>query len=409
MEQNMNNSASHDSIFKDPFNWPKVKYDKIIYYHEHQYKYLWRACTERKTIINAWKKLRKGKTRRKDVIKIEENFSYYVDLMHETLVNTYPEGDENKSFKPTLLKPKVIFEVGKQRIIHCPPIWDQWVHHIIIQVLAPIIQKYSYKFSCGSMPKRGGIYGKREIERAIKKNGFKYYAKLDIRHFFNNIRLDVVLKELKIFIEDDRFIYLIELCFIQFKKKGLPLGFYISQWLANFLLCRMDWMIKRTKPITYVRYVDDLVMGANNKKYLHNLIIRIMKSLGKFRLRLKKNYQVIRFDYNNGNQRIGRPIDFMGFKFTRNNTILRKRVLYKTTKSVLKLSKLTYISVRQAQGFLSRIGWFKRTDTKYIWNKKIKRRVNIKSLKMIVSKWQRRYNNANRLDRGTLWLKTCRV
>ena len=152
----------------------KVKEVKEIFHHLHQYKYLWQACTKRETIIKAWKKLRKGKTRRREVIRIEKDFEYYVGLMEETLLNTRPEGDPEKEFKPEKLKPRLIVEHGKVRQIFAPKIWEQWIHHIIIQVLSPIVMKYAYKFSCGSMPKRGGVYGKKEIARVIKKKGFKY-------------------------------------------------------------------------------------------------------------------------------------------------------------------------------------------------------------------------------------------
>ena len=203
-----------------------------------KYKYLWAKCQDRDVIIAAWKKLRKGKTKRREVQIIEADFDHYVDLMTETLKETRPGGDPEKQFTPTIKTGRVIYEHGKERRIYCPSIWEQWVHHIVVQVLSPIITKYSYRYSCGSMPKRGSIYGKRYMERLTRK-GFRYFAKLDIRHFFNNVRLDVVIKELKKLIEDDWLIYLIRRIFLQFPK-GLPLGFYISQWLANFVLRRLD-------------------------------------------------------------------------------------------------------------------------------------------------------------------------
>jgi len=93
----------------------KVKEVKEIFHHLHQYKYLWRACTKRETIIKAWKKLRKGKTRRREVIRIEKDFEYYVGLIEETLLNTRPEGDPEKEFKPEKQKPRLIVKHGKAR------------------------------------------------------------------------------------------------------------------------------------------------------------------------------------------------------------------------------------------------------------------------------------------------------
>lgn len=218
------------------------------FYHEHlhRYKYLWSKCNDKQTIIKAWKKLRKGKTLRPEVIQIENNFEYYVCLMQDMLQETKPQGDSEKMFTPRYLKPKNIFEHGKEREIYRPSIWEQWVHHIIVHVLGPIIQKHSYSFSCGSMPKRGGIYGKRELERIIKNKGFKFYAKLDIRHFFNNVNIQFVINTLEKLVEDEWFIFLVKRVFLHFKNM-LPLGFYISQWFANFILTPLDWFIKKEK------------------------------------------------------------------------------------------------------------------------------------------------------------------
>lgn len=204
----------------------------------HTYKYLHRKCCERGVIVAAWKKLRKGKTTRREVIKIEADFDYYVDKMQTMIRNTRPRGDPDLQFWPEKHKARTVFEHGKEREIFCPTIWEQWVHHIVIQVLSPIVTRYAYKDSCGSMPKRGGVYGKRRMERLIAK-GFRYFAKLDIRHFFKSVRQDIVVGMLEELICDEWFIYLIRRIFWQFPR-SLPLGFYPSQWLANFVLCPVE-------------------------------------------------------------------------------------------------------------------------------------------------------------------------
>lgn len=370
-----------------------------------KYKYLWAKCHKRETVIAAWRKLRKGKTKRREVQIIEKNFDYYVDLMIETLKETRPDGDPKKQFTPSIKTGRVVYEHGKKRRIYCPSIWEQWVHHIVVQVLSPIITKYSYRYSCGSMPNRGSIYGKKYMERLTRK-GFRYFAKLDIRHFFNNVRLDVVIKELKELIEDDWLIYLIRRIFLQFQK-GLPLGFYISQWLANFVLRRLDLAILDDKPMGFERYMDDMVVVDNNKRHLHRIVVTIKRMLGSLRLKLKDNWTVTKFIYKKKNGKIiGRAIDFMGFVFTRSNTILRKTIMVRATRFARKLSHSAVISARQALSMVSRAGWFKHTDTRYVWDNYIKGKISIAALKKIISKYQRRLNqNEDSMDRGALQLQ----
>lgn len=358
------------------------------------YKYLWKRCLDEEVIKKAWKKLRKGKTERDDVIRIDGNLDYYVKKMQEQLRNTRPGEVEHPelAFCPPPHIPHTVFEHGKERTIFCPSIWEQWVHHIIVQVLGPIIIKHSYKYSCGSMPKRGSHYGKRKMERIIKK-GFRNFAKLDIRHFFNSIRIDVVIVSLSKIIDDDWFLYLIRLCFKHFQK-GLPLGFYLSQWLANFILHEMDEAIIREDPDGFIRYMDDMTIADNSKKKLWKIIAIIRIELGKLRLKLKGNYAVAKFEYTKKNGKtIGRPVDFMGFVFHRNKTLLRKKILIRTTRFARRLSKVTHISRGQAQSMTSRAGWFRYTNTYNVWLEYIKPYVNIKALKKIISKWQRRKSN----------------
>lgn len=365
----------------------------------HRYKYLWRKCQDRHVIVAAWRKLRKGKTNRKEVIEIEESFDHYVDKMQETIFHTRPGGDPEKMFTPLQHKPKIIYEHGKERKIYCPSIWEQWFHHIVIHVLAPIIMRTSYPWSCGSMPKRGGLYGKKHLAKTIKRRGFKYFVKLDVRHFFNNVRLNEVMKRLRRFVEDEWFMFMVERIFLYFKK-GLPLGFYPSQWFSNFILCELDWNIHRRRFIDFVRYMDDLVIAGNNKRALHRLVGKIKQWLGKMKLRLKGNFQVIRFDYENPRtgKRYGRPIDFMGYLFWRGRTTLRRGILFKTTRFARRLGQSEVIACKQAQSMLSRVGWFKHSHTKHMYKTKVQPHISVISLKNIVRKEQRRLWDENRVD-----------
>ena len=373
----------------------------------HCYKYLWRKCLEPEIIAEAWLNARKGKARRSEVDYIERNFEACVSRMREMIFNTRPDGDPDKAFYPVKHRPKHRFEFGKIRKTYCPTMWEQWVHHIVVLVLKPILLKTSYNYSCGSVPNKGSSYGKREIERAIRKRGFKYYAKLDVRHFFHHVGIGFVIKELKLLIDDEWLFFLIRRIFFYFPN-SLPLGFYPSQWFCNYILCRVDWLIKKRRPICYVRYVDDFVICHNNKKWLHTLIRYIKQYIGrKLRLKLKENWQVVRFDYHSINRGIiGRPLDFMGFVFYRNRTIIRRSTYYRTCRFAKKLATYQTIALRQAQSMISRMGPFKTTDTIEAWRLYIQPYISITSLKSIIRKYQRRYINENRLERGVVYRRT---
>ena len=215
-----------------------------------------------KTIRKAYKNLRKGKTRRAEVKYIDAHLDDEVQKMHDMILNTKPDGIEVQNpklgFKPHKHTPKIIYEHGKIRKIFEPEIHEQWLHHIIVLVLEPIITGTAYKYSCGSFPKRGAHYAKRRIEKWLRSDpkGTRNFLKVDIRHFYDSIRLDVLMRELAIRIKDEWFLHVIWLCLREFKK-GIPLGFYISQWLANYLLEPLDKLITETLGLDkLVRYMD---------------------------------------------------------------------------------------------------------------------------------------------------------
>ena len=378
-----------------------------------QYKYLYRRMLDEDVIRKAYKKLRKGKTKRVEIKKIDANLDAEVKMMRLMIENTKPPDVEvahpEMAYKPKKRTPKVIFEHGKQRKIYMPEIHEQWLHHIIVIIMEPIIMATAYKFSCGSLPKRGAHYGKRHIERWIRHGkNIRNFAKIDIRHFYDNIRLDILMRELRIRIKDEWFLYIIELCLYGFKK-GIPLGFYISQWLANYFLEPLDNFITKVLGLELtVRYMDDITIFSDSKKKLHQAITAIKQFIGhRFRLKLKRNFQVSKFRFvKKSGTKIGRCLDFMGFEFYREKTLMRKSIMLSATR----LAKSMHRAKDAGRGYfkkhlkamLSYMGWFDCTNTYDCYLEYIKPHVIIGKLKKIVSKLDRRLRKYETVDRGTM-------
>lgn len=369
-----------------------------------QYKYLYQRMLDEGVIRKAYKKLRKGKTKRKEIQAIDANLDAEVAAMRRMIENTKPPDvpveHPELAYKPRKHTPKDIYEHGKHRKIYMPEIHEQWLHHIIVLILEPIIMATAYPYSCGSFPKRGGHYGKKQVARWIRSGkGIRNFAKIDIRHFYNNIRLDILMRELRIRIKDEWFLYIIELCLKEFKK-GIPLGFYISQWLANYLLEPLDHFITEILGFKkYERYMDDMTIFDDSKKRLHQAVIEIMKFLGRrFRLKLKNNYQVCKFYYQKGKRAIGQVLDYMGFLFYREKILIRKSIMLSATRLARQMQRERdagrgYFS-KHVKAMLSYKGWFDCTDTYGCYLQHIKPFiVRIGRLKKIVSKLDRRQNH----------------
>ena len=385
-----------------------------------QYKYLYRKMLDENIIRKAYKKLRKGKTKRKEIQQIDADLDNEVTAMRRMIENTKPPDvpveHPKLAYRPKRRTPKLIKEKGKLRKIFMPEIHKQWLHHIIVLILEPIITATAYPYSCGSFPKRGAHYGKKALLKIIRKGkNIRNFAKIDIRHFYDSIRLNILMRELRIRIKDELFLYIVELC-LQGFKKGIPLGFYISQWLANYLLEPLDRFITEKLGIkNLIRYMDDIVMGDDNKKKLHKAIAEIRQFIGRrFRLKLKKNYQVFKFNFQKKNGKvIGRVIDFMGFLFFRNRTTMRKAIMLSATRLAKKLARAKEAGrgyfKKHLEAMLSYIGWFSCTDTYDAYQDYIKPHINVRRLKKIISKLTRRANKNEAVDKGAKRQQTGRV
>lgn len=291
--------------------------------------------------------------------------------------------------------PVYIFDgvTRKVRKIIVPTMEELVVQHNVVNALKPVLSQGMYEHTYASLPGRGAHKGKKVIEEWIREDpkNCKYVLKMDIHHFFDSIPHDRLKAKLRKTIHDEK---MLDLLFriIDVADVGIPLGFYTSQWLSNWYLKGLDHYIKEAlHAVHYMRYMDDMVIFGNNKKVLHRMRQAISDYLeNELGLELKSNWQVFRFSYidRDGKER-GRDLDFMGFRFYRNRTILRKSIMYKATRKAGKISKKEKPTILDARQMLSYLGWIDCTDTYRMYRKWIKPRVNFQQLKRKVSQYDK--------------------
>lgn len=351
-----------------------------------------------------------GKRHREDVKTVLADKDFHIKQLQKLLIT-----------KTLEIRQHTAVEINdgisrKKRIIIKPDfIYEQILHHAIVQVMQPIIMKGMYQYSCGSIPKRGVHYGKKHIEKYIQNNKseIKYICKADIQRFFPSVDTKLLKEKCRKIIHDERMLWVLNMVIDSNTaihngteiNLGLPIGFYTSQWFANWFLQDLDHFIKEDLKVKcYVRYIDDIVMFGKNKKELHKKLEEIKKFLAKKNLKIKQNYQVFRFVYTdrNGKER-GRVLDYMGFQFYRNKTILRKSIMIKATRKARRMFKKKTITWYDCTQILSYMGYFLCTNTYKVYEKYIKPFVDIKKCKKIIStrqhKINRRTENAVKLER----------
>lgn len=351
------------------------------------YNHLYEKFISDENIDLAIKNATKGKKDRKSVKR------YLADENFHNVIKIYAEDFHNASHKPIEIYDGI---QRKKRTIIVPTFKEQVIHHMVVNVLQPIFMHGMYEHSYGSIPNRGAHKGKKTIEKWISKGGkdFKYCLKMDISKYFNSIPHNILIHNLRKIIHDDRFMKVLEeIISVMPNGVGIPLGFYISQWTANWYLQGLDHYIKENlRAKYYIRYMDDMVIFGANKKILHaiknNIKIYLENNLG---LKLKGNWQVFRFNYCCRY----RFLDFMGFKFYRNRTTLRRNIFFKAVRKARRIYKKNCITIHSARQMLAYIGWFSCTKTYSAYQNYIKPFVNIQYLKRRLSNYDKRQNRRN--------------
>lgn len=297
----------------------------------------------------------------------------------------------NKTYQPSDPIIKNIFDGSnnKNRVIEKPRYYpDQIIHWALMLQIEPIISKGMYAYTIGSVPRRGTELGRRTVRKWLDndKKNTKYCFKMDIKKFYPSVQARFLKRKFRRVIKDKHCLWLIDA--IIDSREGLPIGYYTSQWFSNFFLQWLDHHIKQKLRIKYyIRYVDDLVLFGSNKKKLHAARKEIEKYLQTIGLSIKNNWQVFRVDV--------RAVDFLGFRFYRNKTTLRKRNALRIRRRAKKIASKTFLNEKDASAVISYWGWIKRTDSYYFYHKYVKPHVTINEARKAVS-YYAKIRNAER-------------
>ena len=273
------------------------------------HKHLWDEYISDSNIDLAIRNVCKHKTSRKKFRELRERPERYKNWIRKEA-----EDYHNSPHLPIEIYDGI---QRKKRTIIVPTFREQIVHHMIINILNPIIMKPMYEKSYGSLPGRGAHLARQDIERVIKtdRRNVKYCLKMDVRKYFDSVPHSILKEKMAAKIKDERFLSLLYEI-VDVTDKGIPLGFYTSQWIANWYLSDLDHYIKeQLRAKHYYRYMDDMVIFGANKKELHDMRAKIKGELHKLGLEMKDNWQVFRFDYIKDGKHYGRDLDFMGFRF----------------------------------------------------------------------------------------------
>lgn len=260
-----------------------------------------------------------------------------------------------KTFITSAYKTFTIFEPKRREIYRLPYYPDRIVHHAIMNVLEPIWVPLFTADTYSCIKGRGVHSAGEKIKKALRTDikGTEYCLKLDVQKFYPSVDHAILKKIIRLKIKDEDLLKLLDS--IIDSAEGLPIGNYLSQFLANLYMTYFDhWIKEQLKVKYYFRYCDDMVILSGCKKYLHQVLADIRLYLEiELHLTIKGNYQIFSVDI--------RGIDFLGYVFRHEYTRLRKSIKNNFGRAVAKRKGRSCIEAYK--------GWAKYADCKNLLKK----------------------------------------
>ncbi|MFH1790334.1 MAG: reverse transcriptase/maturase family protein [bacterium] len=271
-------------------------------------------------LILAWQEFIIDKKKKQDVMLFRLNLMDNIIQLHNDLANqTYQHGGYYEFY---ITDPK-------KRHIHKASVRDRLLHHAVYRILYPFFDK-TFIYDSYSCRKNKGLHKAinqfRRYHRKVSQNDSRpcWILKCDIKKFFANIDHSILFNVLKEYITDTKLLNLLKNIIDSFgvdkqKTRGLPLGNLTSQLFTNVYMNILDQFVKhKLKAKYYIRYADDFVFMADDKKQLNKIIPKIKEFLEKeLKLYLHENKLFI--------ESINSGVDFLGWVHFSKYRIPRKK------------------------------------------------------------------------------------
>ncbi len=343
-----------------------MKTHKNIYYKIYKWE----------NLVLAYKKARKGKSKKTYVKKFEENLLGNLEQLQFELMT--------KTYTPKPLKTFILRD-PKTRKISVSDFRDRIIHHALCNIMEPIFQKTFIHDSCANQKGKGNLFAikrfdkfSKKVTRNKKSKGWfnssqvkGYCLKADIKHYFKEVNHNTLIKIIARKIKDKRTMRLIIEILQNYsqQEKGMPLGNLTSQFFANIYLNELDYFTKHKLKIKYyIRYVDDFVILSSNKTQL----ILWKKEIIEF---LQNNLTLQPHPQKSRIIKLSRGIDFVGFRNFCNSRLLKKRSIRKMSEKIKKYleGKISKNKINKIyQGWIAYAKWttFNNNPMMKIWKEK---------------------------------------
>jgi retron-type reverse transcriptase len=263
---------------------------------------LWPRLVAFDNLWLAWRRARRGKSRSAGAVLFELDLERNLVALQRELADDVWQPGAYRLFR--------IYE-HKPRLIAAAPFRDRVVHHAVMNLIEPPLDMRLID-DCYACRRGKGTH--RAVDRYQQwSRCYAYAMKLDIRRYFPSIDHRLLKDCLRRRIKDPRVLALLDriidagpplgpddaqqppfpgddLLTPLERQRGIPIGNLTSQFFANLFLDDFDhWVKQGLHCPAYLRYVDDMLLLANEKARLADWRAAIEERLAALRLRLHQS------------------------------------------------------------------------------------------------------------------------
>lgn len=187
----------------------------------------------------AHKNAREDKLFYKEVKMVDSDPEYYLSQIQDML--------KNKTYTVSEYAVSIINDKGKEReLMKLPYFPDRIIQWAIMLQTEHIFMEVFCSHTCASIKNRGIGKASRMVETYMKDlENTQYCLKLDVSKFYPNINHSILKQLLRKKFKDKDLLELLDKIIDSYPgEKGVPIGSYLSQFLANFYLAYFDHWLK---------------------------------------------------------------------------------------------------------------------------------------------------------------------
>lgn len=268
---------------------------------------------------------------------------------------------------------------------------QQIYEYMAVRALRPLFRAKILPIQYGSIPNKGGVAGKRKIERLLRK---KFHGKVaatkgDVTKAYPSVTISVVMDMLKRDIGKNKvLLWFLEALMANYPGGHLCIGGYLPAWLFNYVMSYVLRFIyeqaqirrKKRNRLVYavVCYADDFTIYGDISKLRKAMKKATAWAYDKFGLKIKgiwQFYYVSSFEEekenlkarHSGSKKRTPGVDMMGYVIRRRYTIIRARVFRRIRRQVLRawrdFEKFKFVPWWRAVKIMAYNGWVKHSNS----------------------------------------------